>query len=290
MLRIRCTSRHLCWLLLATLLLLAACRREGQTLDDIPTTIPSLDNLATSEFMTANAPPEGFPATVAFSLVDTNLTRVPNWRAEVFMSFNGVYAGTPRPAIAQTQAMIWYNELGPERRVVVQRDGVLFGQEAPNGDAPNSEAAPIAIEGVRLADDTFLVRDNVCVGQVEGAAVVADLRAGELIGGVAQATTSGINATINGERVWRYDFQTENLNLPQLELRENSRITEMSGELWVAPEHNAVIRYYLRLNLENVIILLDPSETPLPVSGEMVIRYDIYDIGINPNITQPFGC
>jgi len=267
-------------LLLVPVVFLFACQREGKLPEDIPTPIRSLDELATAQVMTANAPPEGFRGPVTFPFIDENLPNVPNWRAEVLMRFNGVYASTPRPAIAETRATLWYNDLGPERRVVIEGEGALFGQEE----------ATMTLEGVRLAEDAFLVRENTCVGQAEGTAQVADLRAGELIGGVTNAVTRGVNAIINGEQVWRYDFAPEDLNLPQLDFREDSRIVAMNGELWVAPEHDAVIRYYLLLNVENVIVRLDSSETPLPVSGDLVIRYDVFDIGINPNITQPFGC
>ena len=59
-----------------------------------------------------------------------------------------------------------------------------------------------------------------------------------------------------------------------------------SGELWFAPERNAVIRYYLNLELENVALL----DSDAPVTGTLLLRYDLYDIGVLPNLSVPFGC
>ncbi len=259
---------------------LAGCNRQGQLPEDIPTRVSSLDDLATAQFMTANAPPEGFRDPVAFPLIDANLNALSNWRYEAFMSFDGVFARTDRRVNADTRLTVWFNDLGPERRALVQGTGDLFGH-----------AEATRIEGVRLGGDTFLLRDEVCLSDAgDDAALVADLRAGALIGGVTAATSNGLNAIINGEQVWQYAFSPAELNLPQVAFGEGGRISEMRGELWIAPAHNAVIRFYVTMQVENALILLDTAETRLPVSGQLLIRYDLYDIGLNPNITQPFGC
>jgi hypothetical protein len=116
--------------------------------------------------------------------------------------------------------------------------------------------------------------------------VAADLGAGNLIGGVNQAIPDGVKAVINGEQVWRYAFTVNDLNLPQIQTGDSGRITGMTGEMWMAPERDAVIRFYLNLDVENAIIF----QSALPVTGQIIIRYDLYDIGVDPNITQPFGC
>lgn len=270
----------LCCLLAITALAACQLRGRGMQPEDLPTRVPSLDALATAQFMTQNAPPEGFREAVAFPLIDDNLTTLPNWRYELVMTFTGTYTGTPRPVSAQTRVKAWFNDLGPERRVVIEGEGELFAQEEG-----------ITIEGVRLGTSAFLVRDGVCLGDAGGdAALVADSRAGALVGGVFQGIPYGFNATINGEKVWRYDFTLNDLNLPQLDFGSSGRILDISGELWVAPEHNAVIRYYLTLEVDNVIFRLSAAENPLPVSGTLVVQYELYDIGKNPNITKPFGC
>lgn len=266
--------------LLLVVMLLAACRERGKTLDDVPTRIPSVDALATADMLTANAPPPGYRESVSFPQVDDNLPRLESWRYEVLMAFDGVFAGTPRPVTGRTTAQVWFRQLGPTRRVVIEGEGELVAQEEG-----------VVLEGVRLGSDTFLVRDNTCLGDAGGdAAVLADLRAGDLIGGVTEAIPAGAKGTINGEEVWRYDFTQEELVLPQIDLGDRGSIIAMSGELWVAPEHDAVIRFYLTLNVENAFVFNLDDPDALPVTGTVTLRYDLYDIGVDPNITQPFGC
>jgi hypothetical protein len=95
-----------------------------------------------------------------------------------------------------------------------------------------------------------------------------------------------VRAVINGEEVWRYTFSAEELSLPQIQIGDDGHVTLLGGELWVAPAREAVIRYYANLDVENVILL----DSTLPVTGQIIIRYDLYEIGVDPNITQPFGC
>lgn len=270
---------------LSFLLLLAGCNRgTGQGIDGLPTRVTSLDALATSQILTRNAPPEGFRETVAFPQVDANLAGLPNWHYTMTLQFDGVYAGTPREAVASTRLDVWFNQLDTARRVVLNASGILLGSESET---------PIQREGVRLGPDTYYVIDSVCQGQgTPNAELLADLRAGEIIGGLTQARSTSISAVINGEQVWRYDFAPEDFNIPALALNDNSRITNLSGEFWVSPEHNAVIRFWVTMDVENVVItfLSDDPDSAIPVSGQVVLRYDLFDIGVNPNITQPFGC
>lgn len=261
---------------LLLVLLLAACRPRGETVDDIPTRIPSIESLATSQAMTQNAPPEGFRDSVSFPQIDAGLVVLSNWRYEVLLEFDGTFAGTAREVRASSQAGVWYNQLGQQRRTVVSGSGELFAGEAGT-----------VLEGVRLGTDTFLVRDVVCLGDAGGdAATAADLRASDLIGGVNQAVPEGVRARINGQDVWRYAFTLADLNLPQIQTGDGSNITLLGGELWVAPAHDAVIRYYLNLDVENALIFASAA----PVTGTVIVRYDLHDIGIDPNISQPFGC
>jgi hypothetical protein len=185
--------------LLCVVILLAACRDRGKTPEDLPTRVPPADVLATSQVLTENAPPPGFRDTVSFPQIDDNLPELTNWRYESLMNFDGVFSRTPREVDAETRVNVWYNRQGRQRRVVVEGEGELFGQ-----------AEPTELEGVRLGEDTFLVRDNACLGDAGGqAATVADLRAGDQIGGVANAVPAGAKATINGEEVWQYTFTVE---------------------------------------------------------------------------------
>lgn len=272
--------------LLALVLLLAACDR---TEAPIPTRIPSVDALATSVHLTENAPPEGFRDPQDFAQIDANLTTLPNGRYDVTFAFDGVFTGTPRPASASTTATVWFNRLDTSRRVIISTAGLLA--ESPGGE-------PLQGEAVRLGPDTFLVREGICAGQTETAAALADLRAGDLIGGVTGAVPVGQRATLHGEEVYRYGFGVDNLTLPGITFSGGGGVTALNGELWIAPAHNAVIRFWVTMELEGAIIPAltglagtgtQPGDTP-PISGQLIIRYDLFDIGINPNITVPFGC
>ncbi len=105
------------------------------------------------------------------------------------------------------------------------------------------------------------------------------------MGGVHRATPTGLRATLNGEEAWQYRFNQEDLNLPSIRLAENGTLAA-NGELWVAPEHNAVMRFYVNLDVENAFIF----DRELPVSGQVIVRYDLYDVGVEPSLTVPFGC
>lgn len=267
---------RLVWLLLL-MLTLAACQERGRTPQDLSTRVPSVDALATSQVLTQNAPPEGFRESVAFPQIDANLPLLAAWHYEVLLQFDGVFAQTSRRAEAFTRASVWYRQLGNQRRVVLESGGDLVEGEDVT-----------MLEGVRLGEEAFQVRDGLCRQATADETTAADLRAGDLIGGVRVAMPSGVRATINGEAVWRYEFTVDDLLLPQVRLGDNGRITAMSGELWVAPPHNAVVRFYVNLDVENVVLTLF-EDTP-PVSGQLVLRYDLYDVGTDPNISQPFGC
>lgn len=263
--------------LLGALCLSAACTPRGLTPDDLPTPIIDLDALATAQMMTQNAPPPRFREGIRFPRLDDNLDALDNWRAVISLDFDGVFAGTPRPARGRTTAEIWYNQLGNQRRVVLQTEGELLvtGQRQQ-------------LEGVRLGNDTYLVQDATCRETTDtAAAAVADLGAGTLIGGVTSAVPVGMRGRINGEEVYRYAFLQDALALtPSVQARDGGRVTFINGELWFSADHNAVVRFYLTLDVDNATVF----GSQLPVSGQVVIRYDLHDIGINPNISVPFGC
>ncbi|MBZ0300114.1 MAG: hypothetical protein K8J31_10250, partial [Anaerolineae bacterium] len=92
-------------------------------------------------------------------------------------------------------------------------------------------------------------------------------------------------ATLNSQEAWQYQFATEDLNLPAIRLDDDGTLNA-TGELWVAPESNVVVRFYVNLDVENAFIF----DRQLPVTGQVILRYDLYDIGDVPNITIPFGC
>lgn len=254
------------------LLIVAACQRDN----NIVPTLANPEAIATGFILTENAPPTGYDM-VSFPRIDANLEELAGWRYEMEFEFIGHFSRTPREANARTQATVSYQQLNSSRRVIAQIQQDLQG-----------ENEPLQYEGVRLGPDAFLVRDGVCLTNAgDDAAVVADLSAGDILGGVEIATTAAQKQVINGVQVWRYDFVLEALRLPNnVTFSDDSVILSLVHELWVAPEYDAVVRYYVTMEVENVIV----NESPLPVSGSLIIRYDLYDIGIVPSINIPFGC
>lgn len=261
-----------CLYLVFGIVLLGGCNR-GQDTNNLPTPA-SVDGVATAQYLTQNAPPPDFRGVLSFPEIDAGLTDLEGWRYQVQLEFSGVFARTPRETSANATAEVWFKQLGSARRVVVNTSGELLGKE-------NN-----AFEAVRLGPDAFMVSQNTCNKGGTDAVTGADLRAGRLVGGVTHATPTGLRATVNGEDVWQYSFTTADLNLPSIRLAQDGAIESTGGELWVSPRHNAVIRFYVNLNLTNAIIF----DRELPVSGTVILRYDLYDINLPTNITVPFGC
>jgi hypothetical protein len=267
------------FLLLLIPLILASCDR-GQSQSGIPTRA-SIEEIATQVVLTENAPPEGWRDAVSFPQVDAGLRELAGWRYVVTLEFDGVFAGTSRRVTHKSTAQMWFNQLPDAQRVELQVSSELRGQ-------PEEEL----YEGVRIGPDAYLVRDGVCLsdaGQDALTLMTASSAAGS-IGGVMRAVPAAVKGIINGEQVWRYDFTLDDLALAQIELGDNARIYSATGELWVAPEHGVVIRYYLTLDVENAVIF----GYSLPVTGTVILRYDLYDIVDSaanaPNISVPFGC
>jgi hypothetical protein len=259
--------------LLALLMLLAACTgRRGQQLADLPT-LAAPAEAATAIYLTENAPPPGFRESVSYPEVDARLETLSGWRYVVLLEFDGIFARTPRQTTARARAEVWFNQLASARRVVVETSGELIGQQENN-----------SFEAVRMGPDAFMVRENTCNTGAD-AETGADLRAGLLVGGVRQATPTGLRATLNGVEAWQYRFSDSDLNLPAIRLGDNGTLSA-SGELWVAPEPGAVVRFYVNADVENAFIF----DRQLPVSGQVRLRYDLYDMGSAANITVPFGC
>lgn len=260
-------------ILLTMILCLSACNRANSS--NVLPTVAQADAVATSLVLTEKAPPAGFD-TVSFPRIDDNLTALSGWRYEMVFGFTGVYARTSRETSTSTQATVSYDQVGSARRVVATIDNNL--EEASD---------PVNYEGVRLGPSAFLVRNGICRANAENdAQVLADLSAGDLLGGVQTAHVLPRIETINGTQVWKYDFNYEDMRLPNLRLADDGRVLEMNGELWVSPEYNVVIRYYANLKVENVFLF----DQTLPLSGDIILRYDLLDIGIVPNISIPNGC
>lgn len=239
---------------------------------DLPTPA-SIEGLATANALTAVAPPEGFRESVSFPEVDANLQGLLGGRYLVTLEFNGVFTSTPRTTNAKATAEVWFNQSG-SRRVVVDITGELLGK------------TDNAFEAVRLGTDSFMVLNKDCLSGGPDAVTAAGLRAGTLVGGAKRAVPAGEKATLNGQEAYKYSFTSADLNLPSIKLSDGGSVEATSGELWVAPSLNAVIRFYVNLNVANAVIF----DRALPVDGQVIVRYDLYDVGQTTNISVPNGC
>lgn len=264
------------WLpgLLLSILLLATggCRGLGQTPPPSPF---DPESLATALALTENAPPPGFE-TVAFPAVDEGLSELSGYHYRLEMRFEGVLdRDSQSSTTGHILAEVWWDGIAPARRVVLEAEGDSFVAE------------PRRLEGVRLGEDYYLVDgEGRCLMNVtETARAVANLDAGSLIGGVTEAAYSGTQAVLNGVQAYRYDVTVQNATLPAIYLVEDSGL-DVTGELWVAPEYHAVVRYYANVAVSNVRLF----ESDLPVSGQVFIRYDMFDLDVVPNISIPYGC
>jgi hypothetical protein len=264
-------------LCLSLLILLIGCQPRLLQPQELPTAIPAdLDAVATAITLTENAPPAGFREGISLPEIDQNTGTLSSWRAEIYLQFTGVFAGTSRETRATTRAVIQHNLLDSARRVVLTVEGEIFNQDEP-----------LTTEGVRLGPDTFFVRDNTCATTTNSdASAIADLSASEIIGGVQRGVPDGSKAVINGEQVWRYSFTPDDLALTNVQLGVEGRLLDSAGELWFAPEHRAAIRFYLTLDVENATIF----GSQVPVTGQAIVQYDLFEIGTAQNISVPYGC
>lgn len=258
--------------LLAFTLGLSACRDNDQP---VPTQA-SVEGFQTAEFLTANAPPTGFDE-VSFALIDANLENIPYARYLVNVSFDGVYSDTRAPVQSNMRMEVWKNDLDAARHVILRfsDDGVLSG-------------AGGNIDAVRISNTYFMLNPNgVCETGEATVAPLANLTAGQVIGGVSTAGPTWRREVINEQQAWQYGFAPTDISFPAFQTTvQTSALDPIGGEMWVAPQFGVVVRYTVELNVHRVILLFGNRE----VTGRVRYQYDVYDIGVEPNISVPNGC
>ncbi|MFC1959859.1 hypothetical protein ACFLYO_04035 [Chloroflexota bacterium] len=264
-------NRQIKLLILVMTLLLSACDGLGQTPPPPPY---SIESLGTAVVLTENAPPTGYDA-VAFPLVDAGLSALPGYHYVLSLRFEGNFDDDRTATTGHIQAEVWWDSIAPARRVLLDAGGDAFTMEARQ------------FEAVRMGEDYYLVNaEGLCLSNVaETARGVALLDAGSLIGGVAEAPYSGTQAVLNSVQAFRYDVSSAAATLPLIQADDASTV-ELTGELWVAPENAAVVRYYANVDVSRVRLF----ESDRSVSGQLFLRYDVYDVGVVPNISIPYGC
>ena len=243
---------------------------------DIPTLIPSIDVLNTSIAQTESAPPLGFRDKISFERIDQNLRQLEGWYYIARLEFEGVYVNTTDPISFQYEVNMWFNQISNAYRKVVQ----ISGELADKLDYNNFEM-------VQLGSDIYLVQNSMCTLEIDVNELdVTSILAGDLIGGVHASYPTGRKVYINGEEAWEYVSSLEDIKIPIVQFLEETTTSDVNMEVWVSPKHNIVIRYYMTLNIDDTK-LFDDSQL---MSGELRLRYDVYDINYLTNIAVPFGC
>lgn len=274
--------------LLATVLMLGwvgltACDLTANTAETTIPTLASFDTLPTAYFLTQNAPPPGF-GTLALDPIERGLSNHPGWAYTLTGSFAGVFDGTGEPARGELDVLVQGNELGQARRVVLTVSGNAF--------APGQET--VRLEGVRISNDYYLVDVNGQCSQgdsgLAGNAIIADLSAGQIIGGVTQAVPTGHRATFGDLPAWQYTFAPADARLPSVVIQPGGTAS-LAADLWVAPQVNAVLRYEITVTVSGVHVLWADRTAPT-VSGTLSLRYELDPAAFEtlPNISVPHGC
>ncbi len=277
------SRKTLVFLLVGGLLALSACASSNDEGNFVMPTLASLETIPTAIFLTENAPPPGF-ATLALDPIEHGLAAHPGWTYTLTGSFEGTFDATGEPAAGTISVQVQGNEPGQTRRVVLEIEGRAF--------LPGE--ALLRLEGVRFSNDYYTVDvHGVCTtngdGQPGGAAI-ADLSAGQVIGGVAQAMPTGHRQTLDGLPAWQYTFAPADARLPAIHPGPDGTVT-LAADLWFAPEVDAVLRYEVSAEVSGVHLLW-ADRTSSTVSGTLVLRYalDVAALDTQPNISVPHGC
>ncbi|MCZ7539323.1 MAG: hypothetical protein M5U29_05300 [Anaerolineae bacterium] len=274
------SRRTLVFLLVMGLLALSACDFSNNESASVVPTLASLETIPTAIFLTENAPPPGF-ATLALDPIERGLSAHSGWAYAVTGSFEGTFDATGEPAAGTISAQVQGNEPGQTRRVVLEIEGRAF--------LPGE--ALLRLEGVRFSNDYYTVDVNgVCTadgGEQPGGAAIADLSAGQIIGGVAQTMPTGHRQTLDGLPAWQYTFAPADARLPAIHPGPDGTVT-LAADLWFAPEVDAVLRYEVSAEVSGVRLLWADSA----VSGTLTLRYtlDVAALDTPPNISVPHGC
>lgn len=269
-------------LLLVTGLVACTSSSGGEALP-LPTPL-DLTVYPTASFLTQNAPPAGFGVVTDFDAVDHNLALHQGWTYTITGQFDGLYDVSGEPATGTLQLRVQGNEPSRARWVVLEAGGNAFV------DLVNT----VSLQGVRFANDYYMVDANQrCTVDPGGQMVdtkLADLGAAQIIGGIRHATPTGFHEDRDGLHVWQYTFMVEDMQLPAIYQRPDSRIT-VAADLWIAPQINAVLIYEVNITVARVHLLW-ADQTQSTVSGTLYLRYelDVASLGTLPNISIPFGC
>jgi hypothetical protein len=269
---------------IAGIALLIVIAGAGCTSSQSDTPLPTrvdLTQLPTAYFLTENAPPAGW-GTLALDPINRLLSEHhQSWTYTVKGSFEGTFDANGERATGQFEAVVQVNSPGQAQRVVLTAEGNAF--------LPGDK---LQLEGVRFSNDYYLVDVNGrCTKNEESGSAVADLSAGELIGGVGRAVPTGHQQAMQGAQAWQYTFAPMDARLPAIHRMSDSYVA-LAADLWIAPELNAVLQYQLTATVGGVYILWADQTASSLVSGTLFLQYDlnVQELDVTPNISIPHGC
>ena len=246
----------------------------------LPTRV-DLTQLPTVYFLTENAPPAGW-GTLALDPINRLLPEHhQSWTYTVKGSFEGTFDTSGERATGQFEAAVQVDNPGQAQRVVLTAEGNAF--------LPGDK---LQLEGVRFSNDYYLVDVNGrCTKNEESGSAVADLSAGDLIGGVGRAVPTGHQQAMQGAQTWQYTFAPMDARLPAIHRLPDSYVA-LAADLWIAPELNAVLQYQVTATVGGVYILWADQSASSPVSGTLFLQYDldVQQLDLIPNISIPHGC
>jgi len=267
------------WIVIIVLSLAGCTSPESD--EPVPTMV-DLTRLPTERFLRENAPPAGWES-LALDPIDRLLPQHhQSWTYTITGSFEGTYSDTGEPAAGEFEAVVQVNEVGQAQRVLLSAEG----------DAFLSNEVLLKLEGVRFSNDYYVVDINGrCSHDETSGTAVADLGAGQLIGGVGRAVYTGHRQEIEGHPVWLYTFTPGDVRLPAIHRTPDS-VVALAADLWAAPDLNAVLLYTVTASVERVTLLWADQAEPKLVSGTLYLRYElsIPDLNVPPNISIPNGC
>jgi hypothetical protein len=259
-------------ILLFTLLLwmLAACDSLKQ--EKTVATQASFEDAATAVVLTALAPPSGFEK-LNLPDIDRQINQLPTSRVVIMVSFNGKYDDTDQIAEGKLYLEAFNNQQAVSRLLDLQFEGDVFSGGASN------------LQAVRVSNSYYMINPNgVCIKDEAQISDIANLRAGQLLGGVTEAGPTGQRMMVNGLQSWQYGFAPEAIVPPQLQT--SAELDFLTGEIWFAPEYQIVVRYLVEMNVQAATLLFGNR----PVSGRLRYEYNVYDINAPQNISVPNGC
>lgn len=245
-------------------------------------TVVDLTQLPTSRFLTENAPPAGW-GTLALDPIERHLPEFhQGWTYTVRGSFEGMFDASGQPAEGQFEAVVQVNEIGKAQRVLLTAEGGAF----------LTNEVLLKLEGVRFSNEYYVVDINGrCSQDEQSGPAIADLSAGQLIGGVRLVIPTGHRQEIEGIPAWQYTFAPTDARLPAIHRTPDSYVA-LAADLWIAPSLNAVLRYDITASVERVFILWADKEVSSTVSGTLYLHYElsIPELDVIPNISIPHGC